>query len=71
MKINNECARKILFEVEKIPYGETLTVAKLEQKFKIIFEFLSSHLRVSASKLSLPTCSTDLNSDSRYRTCIF
>lgn len=32
MKINNECARKILFEVEKIPYGETLTVAKLQEK---------------------------------------
>ena len=32
MKINNNCARKILFEVEKIPYGETLTVAKLQEK---------------------------------------
>ncbi len=32
MKINNVCARKILFEVEKIPYGETLTVAKLQEK---------------------------------------
>lgn len=32
MKINNECARKILFEVEKIPYGETLTVFKLQEK---------------------------------------
>ena len=32
MKINNDCARKILFEVEKIPYGETLTVAKLQEK---------------------------------------
>lgn len=32
MKINNECARKILFEVKKIPYGETLTVAKLQGK---------------------------------------
>ena len=32
MKINNECARKILFEVEKISYGETLTVAKLQEK---------------------------------------
>lgn len=36
MKINNECARKILFEVEKIPYGETLTVFKLHEK---ILEF--------------------------------
>lgn len=32
MKINNECARKVLFEVEKIPYGEILTVAKLQEK---------------------------------------
>lgn len=32
MKINNECARKILFEVENIPYGETITVAKLQEK---------------------------------------
>ena len=32
LKTNNECARKILFEVEKIPYGETLTVAKLQEK---------------------------------------
>ena len=34
MKTNNECARKILFEVEKIPYGETLTVAKLQEKIE-------------------------------------
>ncbi len=32
MKINNECARRILFEVEKIPYGETLTVVKLQEQ---------------------------------------
>ena len=32
MKINNDCARKVLFQVEKIPYGETLTVAKLQEK---------------------------------------
>ncbi len=32
MKINNNCARKILLEVEKIPNGETLTVAKLHEK---------------------------------------
>lgn len=32
MKINNNCARKILLEIEKIPYGETLTVAKLQEK---------------------------------------
>ena len=32
MKINNDCARKILLEIERIPYGETLTVAKLQEK---------------------------------------
>lgn len=32
MKINNNCVRKILLEVEKIPSGETLTVAKLHEK---------------------------------------
>lgn len=38
IKINNDCARKILIEVEKIPYGETISVAKLHEKisdFKI------------------------------------
>jgi len=32
LKINNECARKILFEIESIPYGETITVAKLQER---------------------------------------
>ena len=32
IKINNNCARKILFEVEKIPFGETLTATKLHEK---------------------------------------
>ncbi len=32
MKINNNCARKILLEVEKIPFGETLTVSQLQEK---------------------------------------
>ncbi len=32
LKINNNCARKILLEVEKIPFGETLTVANLQKK---------------------------------------
>ena len=32
MKINNDCARKILIKVEKIPYGETISVAKLHEK---------------------------------------
>lgn len=34
MKINNNCARKILLEVEKIPYGETITVGKLHETIK-------------------------------------
>ena len=32
MKINNECARKILLEVEKIPCGGSITVAQLQEK---------------------------------------
>ncbi len=32
MKINNECARRVLFEVENIPAGEALTVDNLQQK---------------------------------------
>ena len=32
MKINNECARRILIEVEKIPYGESISVIKLQEK---------------------------------------
>lgn len=32
MKINNECARRILFEIESIPVGETLTVANLLER---------------------------------------
>ena len=32
MKINNNCARKILLEVEKIPFGATLTVTQLQEK---------------------------------------
>ncbi len=31
MKINNNCARKILLEIEKIPNGEALTVEKLHK----------------------------------------
>ncbi len=31
MKINNNCARKVLKEVEKINFGETITVAKLQE----------------------------------------
>ena len=32
MKINNNCARKVLIELEKIPFEETLTVAQLQEK---------------------------------------
>lgn len=32
MKLNNECARKILLEIEKIAYDETLTIEKLQNK---------------------------------------
>lgn len=44
VKINNECARKILLEVEKIPFGETLTIAKLQENMPeySIDEVLSS-----------------------------
>lgn len=34
MKINNECARRILLEVENIPYGESITVGKLQEKLQ-------------------------------------
>ena len=34
VKINNECARRILIEVEKIPYGESISVIKLQEKIK-------------------------------------
>ncbi len=32
MRINNECARKILIETEKIPYGQVITVDELCNK---------------------------------------
>lgn len=34
MKIKNDCARKILIEIEKIPFGETLTVSSLQEKIQ-------------------------------------
>ena len=34
MKINNNCARKILKEIEKIEFGEKLPVEKLHEKLK-------------------------------------
>lgn len=37
MKTNNNYARKILLEVEKIPNGETLTVAKLHKNLGIYY----------------------------------
>ena len=31
MKLNSKCARAVLLETEKIPFGETITVAKLHE----------------------------------------
>ncbi len=61
LKINNDCARKILLEVEKIPYGETLTVAKLhenisdfpiENVLSIVTLFNREHYLIVLDKLS-------------------
>ena len=30
MKVNNECVRKILMEIENLPYGKTITVSELQ-----------------------------------------
>ena len=32
MKINNNCGRRILIEVEKLTFGETITIAALSEK---------------------------------------
>lgn len=32
MKLNNDCARKILLEIENIAYGETMTIEKLQTR---------------------------------------
>ncbi len=32
MRINNECTRDVLKKIEEIPFGETLTVAKLQEE---------------------------------------
>ena len=32
MRINNECVRKILIEIEKMPYGNVITVQELQEK---------------------------------------
>ncbi len=34
MRINNDCARDILLEVEKIPFGESVSVEKLKEKIE-------------------------------------
>ena len=34
MKINNDCARDVLIEVSKIPYGEDITIMKLSENLK-------------------------------------
>ena len=34
MRINSECARKVLIEVEKIEYGESISVGELQNKLK-------------------------------------
>jgi hypothetical protein len=41
MRINNECARKVLMEIEKIPYGKTITVEELCNK---LHEFSSEDI---------------------------
>ena len=35
MKLNNDCARRILLEIEMLPFGETITVAKLQEKMEV------------------------------------
>ena len=32
MKLKNECAREVLLNIEKLPYGEVITVEKLHEK---------------------------------------
>ncbi len=34
MRINNECARRVLKKIEDLPFGETITVAKLHEDLK-------------------------------------
>ena len=49
MRINSECARKVLIEVEKIGYGESISVSELQKKLgypmnevlNVIFQFSS------------------------------
>ena len=49
MRINSECARKVLIEVEKIEYGESISVSELQKTLgypmnevlNVIFQFSS------------------------------
>ena len=34
MKINKDCARKVLLEIEKLPYGDSMSVETLQEKIK-------------------------------------
>ena len=34
MRINNDCARDVLLEVENIPFGESISVEKLKEKLE-------------------------------------
>ena len=61
LKINNECARKILFEVEKIPYSETLTIIEfykrisefsIEDVLNIVTNFNKEHYLVVVDNVS-------------------
>ena len=61
MKINNDCARKILFEVEKIPYSETLTIIEfykrisefsIEDVLNIVTNFNKEHYLVVVDNVS-------------------
>ena len=54
---------------DKDNFSNNKTIVLKENKIqKQVFEYLGSHLNVSASLPSFPTCSTDLKSDSCYRT---
>ena len=34
MKLNKECVRKILFEIENLPYGDSISIESLHDKLK-------------------------------------
>lgn len=61
MKTNNKCARAVLLETEKIPFGETITVCKLQEKISeysiedvmhVITLFNREHYLIVQDKLS-------------------